>query len=104
MLDFGSMADRDAIQDAMPWADRDVPATFHAMLSRTAATWPNHKAATFQLTSGLKDAGRTQTWDELLRDTNRAANLLRTLGVGPATWWRTSCPTRWRRSTSSPAG
>ena len=83
MLDFGSMADRDAIQDAMPWADRDVPRTFHEMLSRTAATWPNHKAATFQLTSGLKDKGRTQTWDELLRSTNRAANLLRSLGVGP---------------------
>ncbi len=83
MLDFGSMADRDAIQDAMPWDARDLPATFHAMLSRTAATWPDRKAVTFQLTADPKDKGRTRTWDALLQDTNRAANLFRSLGVGP---------------------
>ena len=83
MFDFASTADRDAIQGEMPWADRDVPATFHAMLSRTAATWPDGKAVSFQLTSDPKDKGRTQTWRELLQDTNRAANLFRTLGVGP---------------------
>ena len=83
MLDFASMTDRAAIEGAMPWNERDVPRTFHAMLSRTAATWPQHKAATFQLTSDPKDKGRTQTWDQLLRDTNRAANLFRSLGVGP---------------------
>ena len=83
MLDFRSMADRDAIQNAMTWDDRDVAVTFHQMLSRTAASFPQSKAITYQLTSSPKDKGETRTWDQTLRATNRAANLLRELGVGP---------------------
>ena len=83
MLDFGSVRERDAIQNAMPWTDRDLPVTFHAMLARTAANYPRHKAISYQLTAGLKDKGETRTWDELFRRTNQSANLLRSLGVGP---------------------
>ena len=83
MLDFGSIRARDAIQDAMPWADRDLPVTFHAMLARTAANYPRHAAITYQLTASPKDKGESCTWDQLFRRTNQSANLLRSLGVGP---------------------
>ena len=83
MLDFGSTRERDAIQNAMSWSERDLPVTFHAMLSRTAGSYPRHKAVSYQLTSGLKDKGLTLTWDQLFRRTNQSANLLRSLGIGP---------------------
>ena len=83
MLDFGSARQRDAIQNDMAWDARDVPVTFHAMLARTAATYPRHQAVSYQLTSAPKDKGETLTWDQVFRRTNQAANLLRSLGIGP---------------------
>ena len=83
MLDFGSAQKRDAIQNEMPWSARDLPVTFHALLSRTAATYPRHKAISYQLTSDPKDKGETRTWDQVFRRVNQSANLLRSLGIGP---------------------
>ena len=83
MLDFGSTRKRDAIQNEMSWRERDLPVTFHALLARTAGTYPRHRAVSFQLTSSPKDKGDTRTWDQLFRRTNQAANLLRSLGIGP---------------------
>ena len=84
-LDFATKADRDAVEAAMPWEERarDLPRTVHAMLAATATRHPGRPAATYQLTAGPKDRADTLTWAEFHARANQAANLLRSLGVGP---------------------
>ncbi|MCT4554297.1 MAG: acyl-CoA synthetase [Pelagimonas sp.] len=81
-MTYASMADRDAIQNAMAWEDRDVPATVWAQLSRTAEAFPHRPAASYQLLSGAKDKAETLSWADLRDRTAQAANLFRELGVG----------------------
>ena len=80
-MTFASFEDRNAIENEMPWVDRDVPATLYGQLSKTAAAFPNRPAASFQLLSGPKDKAETLTWSELLSRTVQAANLFRKLGI-----------------------
>ena len=82
MTVFASYDDRNAIENEMPWAKRDVPVTAYGMLSRTAERFGNHKAITFQLLSGEKDKAETMTWAQFHSKTTQAANLFRSLGVG----------------------
>ncbi len=82
MARFATIADRDAVQGAMPWADRTLPVTLHAFLADVARRHPNRPAVTFQLLSGPQDKAETLTWAGLLGRVNQAANLLRSLGVG----------------------
>ncbi|SDW67820.1 fatty-acyl-CoA synthase/long-chain acyl-CoA synthetase [Ruegeria halocynthiae] len=79
---FVGSEDKARIEQEMPWKERDVPATFHQLLSRTAGRFPNHKAISFQLLSGPRDKAETLTWSELLGKVNQAANLFRSLGIG----------------------
>nr|WP_321251992.1 acyl-CoA synthetase [uncultured Ruegeria sp.] len=79
---FVGLEDKARMEQEMPWEDRDVPVTFHQLLSRTAGRFPNHKAISFQLLSGPKDKAETLTWSELLGKVNQAANLFRSLGIG----------------------
>ncbi|MEX0307182.1 MAG: acyl-CoA synthetase [Ruegeria sp.] len=79
---FEGVEDKARLEQEMPWEDRDVPVTFHQLLSRTAGKFPNHKAISFQLLSGPTDKAETLTWSELLGKVNQAANLFRSLGVG----------------------
>ncbi len=79
---FVGLEDKARIEQEMPWEDRDVPVTFHQLLSRTAGRFPNHKAISFQLLSGPTDKAETLTWSELLGKVNQAANLFRSLGIG----------------------
>ncbi len=79
---FVGVADKARMEQEMPWEDRDVPVTFHQLLSRTAGKFPNHKAMSFQLLSGPTDKAETLTWSELLGKVNQAANLFRSLGIG----------------------
>ncbi|WP_375176125.1 acyl-CoA synthetase [Pseudooceanicola sp.] len=76
-----SLADNLAIQNAMPWEDRDLPVTVYDMLARTTAKFPSHNAISFQLTSGPTDKAETLTWQQLHDQTCQAANLFRSLGV-----------------------
>jgi fatty-acyl-CoA synthase/long-chain acyl-CoA synthetase len=82
MAMIATAADRDAIENEVSWEARDVPKTAHQVLARTAAKYADNKAITFQLTSGVKDQAETLTWRQTLEQTNQAANLFRTLGVG----------------------
>ena len=82
MLDFTTKQGRDAIEAEMPWSERSVPPTVHAMLAATAERHPGRPAATFQLTAGPKDRAETLSWREMLAEADRAANLFRSLGVG----------------------
>ncbi len=79
---FVGLEDKARIEQEMAWEDRDVPVTFHQLLSRTAGKFPNHKAISFQLLSGPTDKAETLTWSELLGKVNQAANLFRSLGIG----------------------
>ena len=75
------LEDKARMEQEMPWEDRDVPVTFHQLLSRTADRFPSHKAISFQLFSGPTDKAETLTWSELLGKVNQAANLFRSLGI-----------------------
>ncbi|WP_136637253.1 acyl-CoA synthetase [Pseudooceanicola onchidii] len=77
-----SLADNLAIQNAMPYEDRDLPRTVYEMLARTTQKFPSHDAISFQLTSGPTDKAETLTWQELHDKTCQAANLFRSLGIG----------------------
>ncbi|WP_171101820.1 acyl-CoA synthetase [Ruegeria sp. HKCCD7255] len=79
---FVGKEDKARIEQEMPWEDRDLPVTFHQLLSRTAQKFPDHNAISFQLLSGPTDKAETLTWSQLLGKVNQAANLFRSLGVG----------------------
>ncbi|WP_170460408.1 acyl-CoA synthetase [Ruegeria arenilitoris] len=78
---FVGKEDKLRMEQEMPWEDRDVPVTFHQLLSRTATKFPDRNAISFQILSGPKDKAETLTWSQLLAMTNQAANLFRSLGV-----------------------
>ncbi|WP_282151714.1 acyl-CoA synthetase [Ruegeria atlantica] len=79
---FVGLEDKARMEQEMSWEDRDVPVTFHQLLSRTAGKFPNSDAVSFQLMSGPTDKAETLTWSQLLGKVNQAANLFRSLGVG----------------------
>ena len=80
--EFATRADRDAAEADMAWEERGLPPTVHAQLAATAERHGRRAAASYQLTAGPKDRNETLTWAEMLAGANRAANLLRSLGVG----------------------
>ena len=82
MSNFGSVADRDAIENAMLWQDRDVAKTVYDMLSRTKQRHGSRNAVSYQILSGPSDKAETLTWDDLHAKVTQAANLFRSLGVG----------------------
>lgn len=84
MARFATIADRDSVQGAMPWADRKLPVSLHGFLSDVAARHPLRPAISFQLLSGPQDKAETLTWSALLGRVNQAANMFRSLGIGPS--------------------
>jgi len=82
-MSFAGIADRDALQNEMPWEERDVAVTLYGMLSDTAARFPASEAVSYQILSGPTDKAETLTWQELHAKTTQAANLFRSLGIGP---------------------
>ena len=82
MTAFTDFASRNAIEAEMAWTDRRLPATVHQALTQTAARLPDGNAVSFQLLSDPKSRAETLSWSELLTETNRTANLFRSLGVG----------------------
>ena len=82
-MGFSGIVDRDAIEAECAWEDRDVAKTLYGVLADTTSKFPNRNAMTYQLFSGPKDHAETLTWQELHDKTVQAANLFRSLGVGP---------------------
>ncbi|WP_299782065.1 acyl-CoA synthetase [uncultured Roseobacter sp.] len=80
-MTFAGIEDRDAIEAAMPWADRPLPNTLYGLLSETAGKFPNHNAVSYQIFSGPKDKAETITWSTLKDQVTQTANLFRSLGV-----------------------
>ena len=82
MTTFASVADRDAIENEMPWAEREMPRTMYEFVTRAKQRWGGRPAVSFQLLSDPRAPAETLTWSELHGSVTRAANLFRDLGVG----------------------
>ena len=82
-MPFGGIKDCKAIEAEVPWAERDVAKTLYGLLSSTAAKFPQHNAVSYQIFSGQKDKAETLTWKQLHGKVTQAANMFRSLGVGP---------------------
>lgn len=83
MSSFASLVDRNAIEAEAPWESRKLPRSIYALLSDTAARHAHRPAFSFQLTSGPQDPAETLTWAMLKGRVTQAANLFRSLGIGP---------------------
>jgi acyl-CoA synthetase (AMP-forming)/AMP-acid ligase II len=85
MSRFDSYADRDAAEAEAPWAEvaARLPKTPYGLLCRSAERFPDRPAISFQITSGPNDRAETLTWKDLHAKVTQAANLLRSLGIGP---------------------
>ncbi len=79
---YENVADRDAIENEMPWDARELPTTTYALLSGTAQKHGARKAVSFSLLSDPNAKCETLNWNELREKTAQAANLFRSLGVG----------------------
>ncbi len=84
MTSFASVADRNAIEAEAPWEARAVAKTIYRLLSETTARHGARNAVSFQLTSGPTDRAETLTWVEFKAQVTQAANLFRSLGIGPS--------------------
>lgn len=79
---FVGCEDRDAIENEMPYEERDLPVTLYGLLSRTAKKHPNNDAVSYQIFSGPTDKAETLSWSQVKDKTTQAANLFRSLGIG----------------------
>ena len=83
MSGFKTLADIKAIEAEAPWADRGEARTIHDFVARAAAAHGTRPAVTFQLESAPTARAQTLTWGELHGRVCQAANLFRSLGIGP---------------------
>ena len=81
-MGFATKADRDAVENEMPWAERDVPKTMYEFIDRVAERHGTRPGVSFQITSGPTDKAETLSWQEFRDKSVQAANLFRRLGVG----------------------
>jgi len=79
---FSNVADRDALQNEMPWEARDTPVTVYDLIGRTRKRFGAGKAVTFQMLATEGAKAETFTWAEFHARVTQAANLFRSLGVG----------------------
>ncbi|MDD2869020.1 acyl-CoA synthetase [Neomegalonema sp.] len=79
---YASMADKLAM-DRVPLSERWSARNTYELMSATAAKHPDRPAVTFQLTSEPDAKLISSTWREFKGEVTRAANLFRSLGVGP---------------------
>ncbi|MBF9035113.1 acyl-CoA synthetase [Rhodobacterales bacterium HKCCE2091] len=83
MAAFANCADIRKIAAENPWPESMPATTIHGFLGKAAATYPDNPATSFQMFSGPNDPADTLTWSELHARVTQAANLFRSLGVGP---------------------
>lgn len=83
MSKFATVADRDKVQSEMTWAERGLPSTMYDFLSATRDKYPERPAISFQILATPGSKSETLSWSDLHARTTQAANLFRSLGVGP---------------------
>ncbi|WP_068108486.1 acyl-CoA synthetase [Tropicimonas marinistellae] len=81
-MGFATIADRNAIENEMPWEARDVPTTMFEFLSNAREKHGTRPAVSFQLLSDRRAPAETFTWAEIVGKVTQAANLFRSLGIG----------------------
>lgn len=80
---FATLQDSIDMTNEMAWEERKLPATIYEMLSETKDKFPDRSAISYQLLSGPQDKAETLTWSEFHTKVTQAANLFRSLKVGP---------------------
>ncbi len=83
MARFATLEDVKTIERDMPWPDCQPAVTLYEQLTKTKDAFGALNAVSFQLQSGPTDAAETLNWGELHGRVSQAANLFRSLGVGP---------------------
>jgi len=83
MMSFATPEDVRRLERERPWPASQPAATLHELLDRRKAQHGSLDAVTFQMFSGPSDPAETLTWSELHARVTQAANLFRSLGVGP---------------------
>jgi fatty-acyl-CoA synthase/long-chain acyl-CoA synthetase len=83
MVDFASVADVRKIETDLPWPDSQPGVTIYDLLGARKTQHGHLNAISFQMFSGPKDAAETLTWNDLHARVTQAANLFRSLGIGP---------------------
>ena len=82
MPKFSGVADRDAVEQEMPYDQRDLPVTLYQFLTRTRDKHGARNAISFQILSDPKSKAETWDWNGLLGKVTQTANLFRALGIG----------------------
>ncbi len=80
---FATFAEVKAIEAEMPWDQRGTAPTMYDFLSRTKDAHGARPAISYQLLSDPGAPRVTLTWGQLHGKVTQAANLFRSLGVGP---------------------
>ncbi|WP_134724451.1 acyl-CoA synthetase [Paracoccus luteus] len=80
---FSTFADRNRIEQQSAYEDRDLPRTIYGFLTDVRDRHGDRPAISFQLMSDPRARACTLTWTELHERVTEAANLFRSLGVGP---------------------
>jgi acyl-CoA synthetase (AMP-forming)/AMP-acid ligase II len=83
MLHIATLADKLAAEAEAPEGDPWQARSLYEQLVTTATRFPARPAISFQLKSGPADKSVSITWADLRAEVTRAANLFRSLGVGP---------------------
>jgi fatty-acyl-CoA synthase len=81
---FANLADIRALEAESAWSARKMPGSIHALLTATRNAHGARPAISYQLLSGPQTKSRTYSWNDLHARVTQAANLLRSLGIGPA--------------------
>ena len=82
MVRFASVADRDSVENEMPYGQRQVPHSVYAALTRMRETHPQRPALSFQLFSAPDAPAQTLNWADLHERVTETANLFSQLGIG----------------------
>lgn len=81
-MGYSSVADKKEME-ASPLSERWTARNVFELLTETAERHGPRPAISFQIKSGEKDKSETLSWSELHGKVAQAANLFRSLGVGP---------------------
>jgi len=83
MVDVASVADWRVLEREKTWEERSPARSMYEFLSQTKAAYGDKPAVSFQLLSDDGAKAQTLSWAQYHGRVTQAANLLRSLGVGP---------------------
>lgn len=82
MNKFSDIRDVEALEKDKNFNEHLNEKTIYSLLKKTASSFPNRKALSFQIESKPGSSSETFTWEQLLGDVTRAANTFRNHGIG----------------------